>query len=91
MKNHFPFPAVGQSRAIVERVTPEIDGGRFATKAIINETITVEADILIDGHDNLAARLLYKHESDKNWSEVVMSSMGNDRWVGRFTAAKQGF
>ena len=47
MKNHFPFPAVGQSRAIVERVTPEIDGGRFATKAIINEVITVEADIII--------------------------------------------
>jgi starch synthase (maltosyl-transferring) len=35
----------------VERVTPEIDGGRFASKAIINELIKVEADIMIDGHD----------------------------------------
>ena len=72
MKNHFPFPDIGKSRVIVERVTPEIDGGRFASKAIINEVIKVEADIIVDGHDNLAARLLFKHETDKNWSEVVM-------------------
>lgn len=91
MKNHFPFPTSGQCRAVVERVSPEIDGGRFATKAIVNEVITVEADIIIDGHDTIAARLLFKHESDKTWSETIMSDMSNDRWVGRFTAKKQGF
>jgi starch synthase (maltosyl-transferring) len=91
MKNHFPFPDIGQSRAFVGRVTPEIDGGRFASKAIINELIKVEADIIIDGHDKLAARLLFKHETDKNWSEVVMADIGNDRWIGRFITAKQGF
>jgi starch synthase (maltosyl-transferring) len=91
MKNHYPFPEVGQSRAIVEHVSPEIDGGRYACKAIVNEIITVEADVIIDGHDKIAARLLYKHESDQSWSEVTMVEMGNDRCVGRFKVQKQGF
>ena len=89
MKNHFPFPVSGQCRAVVERVTPEIDSGRYAIKSIINDILTVEADIIIDGHDKLAARLLFRHESEKNWSEVVMLLAENDRWVGHFTVEKK--
>lgn len=91
MKNHFPFPSFGQRRAVVERVSPEIDGGRFSIKAIVGESITVEADIIADGHDILSARLMYKHESDKNWSEAIMQHTLNDRWVGHFKVEKQGF
>ncbi len=91
MKNFFPFPENGQTRIVIERVSPEIDAGRFSTKAIVGDTIDVEADILVDGHDLIAARLLYKHESDKKWSEKIMSAKGNDRWVGHFIVEKQGF
>src|SRR6218665_110648 len=91
MKNHFSFPDNGQCRAVVERVTPEIDGGRYAIKAIVGESITVEADILVDGHDKLSARLLYKYESDKEWSETLMQLFDNNRWIGHFSVEKQGF
>lgn len=91
MNNHFTMPPFGQQRAVVERVTPEIDGGRYAIKAIVGETLNIEADIIADGHDKLSARLMYKHESDKDWSEVVMQHVVNDRWIAHFNVEKQGF
>ena len=89
-KNHFPFPEIGQQRVVVERVTPELDGGRYAIKAIVGEYIAVEADIVVDGHDLVTARLCYKHEADKNWQEVLMSPTFNNRWIGHFQVEKQG-
>lgn len=90
-KNHFPFPQDGQQRVVVERVTPELDGGRYAIKAVVDDYISVEADVVVDGHDLVTARLCYKHESDKNWQEVMMSHTVNNRMVGHFKVEKQGF
>ena len=47
-------------RVIVERVWPEIDGGRFPIKRAVGETITVGADIFADGHDLLAGVVKYR-------------------------------
>ena len=38
-------------RAIVENVTPQVDGGRFAAKRSVGDSLTVEADAFTDGHD----------------------------------------
>jgi starch synthase (maltosyl-transferring) len=81
----------GRNRVIVERVSPELDGGRFFIKSVPQEIIQVEADIFCDGHDKTAAHLLYKHHSDKNWSEVPMRFINNDRWGGQFLVEKEGF
>jgi starch synthase (maltosyl-transferring) len=81
----------GRNRVIVERVTPELDGGRFFIKAVPQEIIHVEADVFCDGHDKTAARLRYKHESEKKWSEVPMRFLNNDRWEGHFAVEKEGF
>ncbi len=67
-----PESTQGQQRVVIERVTPEIDGGKWPVKAVPNEVIYAEANIFMDGHDKLAARLLYKHEKDKKWSEVTI-------------------
>ena len=45
---------------VIERVTPQVSGGPFASKRIIGRPITVEADIFADGHDELAAELLWR-------------------------------
>ena len=45
----------GRQRVVIETVTPEIDGGRFAAKRTIGDTVRVEADIFTDGHDSVAA------------------------------------
>lgn len=81
---------LGQSRVVIEHVSPELDGGRFPIKAIPGDVIAVEADIFADGHDYLAARLLYKHTDDTDWTETAMALLVNDRWGASFIAAKQG-
>ncbi len=77
-------------RVIIEKVSPMVDGGRFPAKAIIGDTIYVEADIYADGHDTLLARLLYRRAADKSWAETPMRQLVNDRWQGSFIANTTG-
>jgi len=49
-----------RGRVIVERVWPEIDGGRFPIKRSCGEAVTVSADIFADGHDLLAGVVKYR-------------------------------
>jgi starch synthase (maltosyl-transferring) len=51
------IPASLARRVVVERIEPEIDGGRFAIKRTIGETVDVAASIFADGHDVIAAVL----------------------------------
>lgn len=81
----------GQSRIIIENLTPEIDAGRFAAKRIVGEAFTIMVDIFGDGHDIVNGYFLYKHESDKKWSEIPLTEVGNDAWTATFTPAKQGY
>jgi starch synthase (maltosyl-transferring) len=80
----------GTKRIVIEGVKPEIDGGRFPIKRIIGDKVVVEADIFADGHDVLAATLLYRREGDPNWNEVSMEFLVNDRWRGSFMVAELG-
>jgi starch synthase (maltosyl-transferring) len=57
------FPSQGRRRAVIENVKPEIDGGRFAIKRVVGESVTVEADIFADGHDLLRAVLKYRRHT----------------------------
>jgi starch synthase (maltosyl-transferring) len=80
----------GRRRVIIEGVEPEIDCGRFAAKRIVGELVTVEADIFADGHDLIAAELLFRHEGSSDWSVVPMTALVNDRWRGEFLADALG-
>ena len=71
-------------RAVIEGVKPEIDCGRFPIKRVVGDCVTVEADIFTDGHDALSARLLFRAQGDRDWSEAAMESLVNDRWRGVF-------
>jgi len=68
----------------IERVQPEIDGGRFPIKRTTGEGVTVAANILADGHDVFSAVLQYRRKGRKEWQEVAMTELGNDVWQGRF-------
>src|SRR4029077_5732512 len=52
-----PDRADGRRRVVIESVTPEIDGGQFAAKRTIGESVTVEADVFSDGHEALSCVL----------------------------------
>jgi starch synthase (maltosyl-transferring) len=80
----------GRARAVIERITPSVDGGRFAAKRIVGDEVAVEADCFTDGHDTLACLLLWRTEGESAWNEVPMAPLGNDRWRGSFTAAAVG-
>jgi starch synthase (maltosyl-transferring) len=80
----------GRSRVVVERVRPEIDGGAFAIKRLVGETVVVEADLLVDGHDLLCGEVLYRHAGEEQWRSSPMKPLGNDRWRGQFPASEPG-
>jgi starch synthase (maltosyl-transferring) len=74
-------------RVIIEGVTPQIDEGRFPAKRTLGEAVIVEADVFADGHDAIAAMLLWRRCGDRTWIEVPMEPLGNDRWRAPFTVA----
>jgi starch synthase (maltosyl-transferring) len=80
----------GRGRVQMESVSPQIDDGRFAAKRVVGDAIDVRARIFADGHDVLSGRLLYRHESERQWSAVVLSPLANDWWRAVFTAERLG-
>ncbi|MGS2726379.1 alpha-1,4-glucan--maltose-1-phosphate maltosyltransferase [Psychroserpens sp. BH13MA-6] len=80
-----------QQRVVIDAVTPQINGGEFFIKRIVNEIVNVDAHVLVDGHDVIAASVLFKHEKERQWSEVRMHHVINDEWKASFFVSKQGF
>ena len=54
-------------RFLIERVTPDLDGGRYAVKLIIGELLDVEASIVKDGQDLIGAQVCYRGPGDQGW------------------------
>src|SRR5512133_1567423 len=77
-------------RVVVENVQPQIDCGRFPIKRSLGETVYVTADIHADGHDVLAAALLYRRAGDSDWREVAMDFVENDQWAAAFVVERLG-
>jgi starch synthase (maltosyl-transferring) len=71
---------VASHRVVIDNVSPAIDRGRFAAKRVIGEPIAIEADVLTDGHELLAAETLWRAIDEKGWRRVPMQHLGNDRW-----------
>lgn len=75
---------------MIEGVRPEVDEGRYPAKAIAGDTVTVEADIYADGHEAIAAVVLYHRRGQRVWRQVPMRPLGNDRWQGQFPVPEVG-
>ena len=78
------LPRAAEERLAIEGVWPKIDGGRFAIKRVAGDVLTVEADIFCDGHDKVAAALLYRPAREQDWREAPMRFVDNDRWRAEF-------
>ncbi len=81
----------GQLRVNIENLTPQLDGGRYCIKRIAGERVTLEADIFSDGHDEINARIAYKHAAADDWQYVAMEATENDHWKGSFVVEVMGF
>jgi len=84
------LPPKSQSRVQISRVQPEIEGGRYPIKRVVDDVVEVAVDIVVDGHNALAAVLLYKEETATRWSEVPMEHDINDRWLAQFKVVRIG-
>ena len=80
----------GNSRAVIEDVQPQVDGGRFPIKRTRAEKVVVEANIFTDGHDTLRCQLRHKPAQSTEWTEVDMAPLGNDRWRASFITSTLG-
>jgi starch synthase (maltosyl-transferring) len=74
----------------IEEIVPSVDCGRFPVKHIVGEAIAVWADIYRDGHEIVAAELIWRGESESDWQRAPMTHQGNDRWVGSFVPGRNG-
>jgi starch synthase (maltosyl-transferring) len=75
--------AIGTRRSIVvERIHPELDGGRHPVKRVVGDRLLVSADVFADGHDLIDAALLLRPDGETAWREAPMRLVENDRWAG---------
>jgi starch synthase (maltosyl-transferring) len=81
------LPWAQSNRVAIEAVEP---GGAFPAKTIIGRDFTVRADIFGDGHDVLAADLLWRPADASEWQRVPMTKLLNDRWEARVRPERIG-
>ena len=77
-------------RIAIENVEPVVEGGRFAAKAIVGQPVTISAVIFTDGHELMAAELLWRHAERSDWHSQPMTLLGNDHWQARLLPSETG-
>jgi starch synthase (maltosyl-transferring) len=84
-------PIEGRARVVIEEIQPTVDCGRYPAKRVVGDRIEVTAAIFGDGHDHVAARLLYRHSSQRKWQSTPFTALTNDLWSAEFAVDKMGF
>ncbi|WP_135467936.1 maltotransferase domain-containing protein [Crenalkalicoccus roseus] len=82
--------AAAAPRIAIEAVAPAVDEGRFPVKRVVGEMVEVSADLIMDGHEQLAAALLWRPADEAEWRECRMRPLGNDRWAASFPLERLG-
>ena len=78
---------------VVAAVRPSVDGGCHPVKRTLGESLRVEVDLGIDGHDLLDARLHVRRRGDEQWTEIPMLPAGIERpdtWTADVTLDRLG-
>ena len=92
---HSATRAAELPRLAIENPAPAVDGGLFAVRRTAGELVQVEADVIGDGHDTLAAVLQWRGPDEQGggehgWQEARMRLLGNDRWAASFPLLTRG-
>jgi starch synthase (maltosyl-transferring) len=77
-------------RPVIGGITPQVDSGRRPARATIGDSLRVEADAFIDGHDEMSCVLRFRHDDDSGWSTVKMEQLFNDRWRAHLPITRLG-
>jgi starch synthase (maltosyl-transferring) len=90
----------GLRRVVIDSVRPMVDGGGVPIKRTLGDRVVVEADLLADGHDKLAGRLLYRKAGAETWQTSPLRvataepapdrPAEEDRWWAAFVVDELG-
>lgn len=83
-------PDEARRRVLVENVEPTVDGGRYAAKRIVGDGVDVACDLVADGHDVIAGRVLFRRVGERAWQSAPLEPAGNDRYRGSFLVSDVG-
>lgn len=78
------------ARIAIEALAPSVPDGDYAVKRVVGDVVLVSADIVADGHEVLAASLLWRPADEAEWRRAPMRLVVNDRWEARFTPERVG-
>ena len=82
--------AVVTTRIAIEALAPSVPYGNLPVKRLVGEPVTVSADIIADGHEVLAAEVLWRADDEAGWHRVAMRPIVNDRWEASFVPDRIG-
>lgn len=80
----------GKKRVIITNVSPTVEGGKYPAKTVIDETISITADVFGDGHDEVAASAFVRDVKTGNIVELPMDFVINDHWATEYTFTNTG-
>jgi starch synthase (maltosyl-transferring) len=86
------LPAERPARIRIERIWPQVDGGRYAVKRTLGERVHVYATIVRDGHEVLGGAVRYRAPGKRSWREAPLQRIPEDldRWHGSFAVDALG-
>jgi len=79
-----------KGRIQIQHVTPSVDCGRYAAKAVVGDRVAVSADVFREGHDQVAAAVRFRGPHDRAWREEPLALDHDDRWSGEFAVDAVG-
>ncbi|MEZ4222178.1 MAG: alpha-1,4-glucan--maltose-1-phosphate maltosyltransferase [Polyangiaceae bacterium] len=90
-RRSWPPTGTELGRVVIERVQPELDGGRYAVKRVVGDRVHVSADILKDGHDVVAACVCYRAPGEREWRRAALEfAFDEERWHGEIQVDSPG-
>ncbi|WP_017773277.1 maltotransferase domain-containing protein [Paraburkholderia kururiensis] len=85
--------AIAAPRIAIESVSPAVDHGRFVAKRVVGERVEVKAAIFAEGHDRIAAAVIWRAADETAWHEAPMTAAqpaGTDLWTARIPLERVG-
>ncbi len=80
----------GRQRIVIENVKPNVNCGVYPVKRVAGEKVFVSASIISDGHDSIAAEVLFRSSRNNSWEASPMTFIDNDSWEGAFHVEEIG-
>jgi starch synthase (maltosyl-transferring) len=86
------LPARRPPRIRIERIWPQLDGGRYPVKRPLGDRVDVWATLVRDGHEVLGGAVRFRPPGARRWREAPLAALVEDpdRWHGSFTADRLG-